>query len=372
MNRVRTCVYAISLNEIKHVDKFMAASAEADLVLVADTGSTDGTVERLRELGATVYSITQRPWRFDIPRNTALSLIPGDIDICLSIDIDEYLQPGWSEAIDRGWQESQGQLKRISYDYIWNWHTDGTPDVRFFADKIHHRRGYRWRHPCHETLYWEGSGPEVRATLPDVRLHHHADVTKSRGQYLPLLKMSVTEDPNNDRMSHYYGRELMFYSRYQEAIEELQRHLGMPTATWLEERCSSMRFIARCYSRLGNHTEARNWALRATIEWPHSREPWLELARVTYAANDWKTCYWAVSKCLDITERGMTYISDGACWGAEPYDLGGIAAWYAGLPEQSRAWCLEAYRLQPSDPRLLKNCLQVGVEQGLLDSISQH
>lgn len=370
MKRIRTCVYAIALNEIKHVDKFMEHCAEADLVLVCDTGSTDGTAERLEELGAVVYRITQRPWRFDVPRNTALSLIPPDIDMCLSIDLDEYLQPGWSAAMDRVWQAQGGRIDRIAYDYIWNWNPDGTPATRFFADKIHHRQNYRWRHPCHETLYYEGDGQEIRVSIPEVQLHHHADNTKSRGQYLPLLKMAVTEDPDNDRMSHYYGRELMFYNHHREAIAELKRHLTLPRATWQEERCASMRFISRCYHRLGDHVEARNWALRATMEWPHTREPWLELARVTYE-QDWATCYWAAAKCLAITERSTSYISDGACWGHEPYDLGGIAAWYSGNPDRSREWCLQAYRLNPQDPRLLKNCVSVGVDSASIESVKR-
>jgi glycosyltransferase involved in cell wall biosynthesis len=371
MNRIRTCVYAIALNEIKHVDKFMEASREADVVLVCDTGSTDGTPERLRELGAVVHTVTQRPWRFDVPRNTALSLVPADIDFCLSIDLDEYLQPGWSAAMDRAWQQHQGRIHRMAYDYIWNWNADGTPATRFFADKVHHRRGFRWRHPCHETLYYEGPGQEIKITVPEMQLHHHADNAKSRGQYLPLLKMAVAEDPDNDRMSHYYGRELMFYNQNQEAITELKRHLNLPRAAWLEERCASMRFIARCYSRLNNHAEAMSWAIRATQEWPHSREPWLELARVAYGVQDWATCYWAVSKCLAITERTASYISDGACWGSEPWDLGGIAAWYSGNTERSREWCLEAYRLAPGDQRLLKNCITVGVDQASIDSIKR-
>lgn len=362
MARIRTCVYAISLNEIKHVDKFVEANGDADLILVCDTGSTDGTPERLRELGATVYDIVQKPWRFDVPRNTALALIPEDIDMCLSIDLDEYLQPGWVEAMDRHWQQHQGRMHRVAYDYIWNWHADGTPDIRFYADKIHHRRDYRWRHPCHETLYYEGAAPENRVTIPEVQLHHHADPTKSRSQYLGLLSQSVKEDPDNDRMSHYYARELMFVGQHAEAIEEFKRHLGLPRATWLEERCSSLRYIARCYSRLGDHAEAIKWAIKSTQEWPHSREPWLELARVAYAAQDWTTALWATTKCLAITQRGMTYISDGACWGAEPYDLGGIAAWYAGFPERAREYCLAAVRLSPQDQRLRNNCLSVGID----------
>jgi len=362
VDRVKTCVYAISLNEIKHVDTFMQHCKEADLVLVCDTGSTDGTAERLRELGATVYDIRQKPWRFDVPRNTALNLIPPDIDICLSIDLDEYLQPGWSDAIDREWQRRQGNLHRISYDYIWNWKADGvTPDTRFFADKIHHRRGYRWRHPCHETLYWECEGEEHKAVLPDVILHHRADPTKSRGQYLPLLKLAVDEDPDNDRMSHYYGRELMFYGKHQECVDELTRHLSLPRAQWKEERCASMRYISRSYRSMNKFKESQEWAIKATLEWPYTREPWLELARATYANHDWHTCFWAVNKCLEITEPTRTYMGNSDCWGAEPYDIGGIAAWNLEYKDISQKFCLAAFKHNPSDRRLRKNCELVGI-----------
>lgn len=354
MNPVKTCVYAISLNEIKHVDNFMKHCAGADLVLVCDTGSTDGTVERLRKLGAVVHSIRQRPWRFDVPRNTALNLIPADIDICLSIDLDEYLQPGWAEALDQAWQQHQGEIDRVSYDYIWNWNLDGTPDVRFFAEKIHHRHGFRWKHPCHETLYFQGER-ERRVTVPALILEHHADMTKSRGQYLPLLKMAVEEDPQNDRMSHYYGRELMFQGQWQQSITEFERHLALPTAWWQEERASSLRYIARCYSKLGRNDDAVQWAIKATQEWAFSREPWIELARCANASRDWATGYWAITKALAITERGKSYMSEGASWGYEPYDLGALCAYYSGLYAQAIELGKIACSMAPNDPRLKTN-----------------
>lgn len=368
MNKVKTCIYAISLNEIKFVDQFMDHCQEADLVLVCDTGSTDGTVERLRERGAVVHEIIQRPWRFDVPRNTALNLVPPDIDICLSIDLDEFLQPGWSTAIDRAWQESNGTITRIAYDYIWNWKADGvTPDIRFNADKIHHRHNYRWRHPCHETLYYEGDKDEIRVLIPEVILHHRADMTKSRGQYLPLLKLAVDEDPSNDRMSHYYARELMFNNQYETAIKEFRRHLSLPNAWWKEERASSLRYISRCYLGLKEFKKAQEAAMEGVQEWDESREPWLQLARAAYHNADWITCFWAVTKCLAITTRTGSYMTDSASWGAEPYDLGGIAAWYCGLPEESRRLCLKAYKLSPDDARLKSNCILVGIpEQDLV------
>lgn len=41
-------IYAIAKNERQFCDRFMASCAGADGVLVLDTGSDDGTAERLR------------------------------------------------------------------------------------------------------------------------------------------------------------------------------------------------------------------------------------------------------------------------------------------------------------------------------------
>jgi len=353
--QLKTCVYAIALNEIKHVDAFIQSCSGADLVLVCDTGSTDGTPERLRELGATVWDITQRPWRFDVPRNTALSLIPEWVDVCLSIDLDEHLQPGWVEALNAAWVASDGKQTRFAYDYIWSWMSDGvTPDVRFNTDKIHHRRGYRWRHPCHETLYWEGDGPERSGLVDGLVLHHRPDPTKSRSQYLPLLKMAVDEAPTNDRMAHYYARELMFHGEYPTAIREFERHLALPTSTWREERCASMRYLAKCHTALERNADAIGWAHRAVLEWSAGREPWLDLALTAYRSSEYATGFWAVQQLLAITTRTTSYMGNGACWGAEPYDIGAICAYHLGLYGKAVEWGTTACELS-NDERMRNN-----------------
>jgi glycosyltransferase involved in cell wall biosynthesis len=351
MRKVKTCVYAIALNEIKHVDKFMDANEGADLVLVCDTGSTDGTVERLRERGAVVYEITQRPWRFDVPRNTALSLIPADIDICLSIDLDEYLQPGWVEAIDKAWQETNGNIDRIAYDYIWNWKEDGvTPGIQFYADKIHARFGYRWRQPCHETLYWEMDRVENRVVIPEVVLHHRADPTKSRGQYLPLLKLAVKESPNDDRSAFYYARELFFYGHHEEAAEEFKRHLSIPSATWRPERAASMRYLAKCEPE---NKEA--WLCEAIAEAPGRREALVEYAQYLYENQTWDKCYKIALEALDIKEKPLDYLCEDFAWGALPSDLAAIAAYNLGMYKEALIYGKVAASYEPDNERLTNN-----------------
>src|SRR5262249_31684436 len=146
---MKIAIYALAHNEAAHAERFMAAAADADCVIVTDTGSTDDTVERLRAAGAAVHPIEIRPWRFDAARNCALSLVPPDSDVCIALDLDERLRPGWRAALEAAWMPS---ITRLSYLYTWSHTPTGDPAVWFRADKIHARHGYRWEHPVHELL----------------------------------------------------------------------------------------------------------------------------------------------------------------------------------------------------------------------------
>ena len=86
----RICVYAITKNESKFVDTWYESMKEADEIIVLDTGSTDGTPERLRELGVTVYQKEyKKPFRFDVARNDSVDLAyQPDCDIFVTT---EYL-----------------------------------------------------------------------------------------------------------------------------------------------------------------------------------------------------------------------------------------------------------------------------------------
>ncbi len=48
---MRIAVYTIALNEEKHVKRWYESAKDADYLLIADTGSTDKTVEIAESLG---------------------------------------------------------------------------------------------------------------------------------------------------------------------------------------------------------------------------------------------------------------------------------------------------------------------------------
>ncbi len=343
---MKIAVYAISKNESQVVERFCKSAADADLILIADTGSTDNTRALSEQHGATVHDICISPWRFDKARDAALALIPRDINVCVSLDLDEVLEPDWREEIERVWTEN---TTRLRYKFDWS------SGVIFYSEKIHHRHGYHWHHPCHEYPRADARISEVYAHTDKLLVSHYPDPTKSRGQYLDLLELSIKEDPHCPRNAFYYARELTFYKRWQEAVTALNAYLALPGATWTNERCYAMRLLAKSHQALNNHSESVKWARLACAEDPNTREPWVELASIYYHQRQWHNCFSAAKTALDIKDKALVYTMDPAVWGAAPHDLLAISAYNLGLYDLALEHGKIAADFKPKDKRLADN-----------------
>lgn len=255
---MRIAVCAIALNEAHHVKEWAAACDDADHLLLADTGSTDDTKEWASMVCDEVVDVRISPFRFDDARNAALAHLRNDIDWVLTVDLDERLQPGWREAVERAVTDHP-DATRLTYGYEW---ADG---LTFRGDRWHARHGYRWKYPCHEHVTAIG-GETVVAT--EAQLVHHADSDKPRTHYLPLLKQGYQEY-RDDRMTFYYARELMFSGAWQEARLRFDEFLTRFPHAWSAERAYAM----RCLASMSWEQDEERWLLRAIAEDP-CRESW--------------------------------------------------------------------------------------------------
>ena len=340
---MKIAVYTIAKNEEQFVEAWYNSAKDADYLLIADTGSTDNTVELAKSLGINVITVNVSPWRFDDARNASLAAIPLDIDYCIALDMDEVLIEGWREELEK----VNPQSTRIRYQYTWNWNEDGTPGLQYGGDKIHSRKGYRWKHPVHEVLFAYGFD-EVQEWC-GMQIHHHADDSKPRSQYYPLLAIAVREDPHDDRNAFYYARELFFNHQIEKAAEEFKRHLALPSATWAPERAQSMRYLSKC--------EADNreyWLLKAIEESPGRRESLIDLSLYYYKNENWAKCLEYVDQALAITEKPLDYLCEAEAWGYLPYDLKAISEYNLGNIEAALKAGLIACSMT-SDERLASN-----------------
>lgn len=224
---MKIAVYAICKNEEKHVDDFLRNVADANLVLLADTGSTDDTLgqfwrssDRIKGRHS-IIPITVQPFRFDIARNTALALVPHDIDVCISLDLDERLCRGWRQLLEQEWKEGTG---RLNVEYM-------REGLQPFAinTRVHARSGYYWREPCHEGLYpWMRKTDKI-VDAPVFKIYHYPDTTKSRSQYAEMLAYALDEEPWNLRRIFYYAREMLLLHKYETARDWFKKYIEIDT-----------------------------------------------------------------------------------------------------------------------------------------------
>ena len=210
---MKIAVYAICKNEKTNCFAWYDSVKEADRIIVADTGSMDGC-----ERWAT-HKIHVEPFRFDVARNAALALVPPDVDVCVSLDLDERLEPGWRGGIERVWAQYP-DTTRLGVRY----QTAGLQEF-VHNSRVHTRNGWYWRDPCHEAIYpWIIDDNVVVAG--GVKINHAPDRLKPRDR-LNLLAAGIHEEPWNRRRMFYYGRELVLVGENEKAVGWLNKYLDL-------------------------------------------------------------------------------------------------------------------------------------------------
>ncbi|MCM1370299.1 MAG: tetratricopeptide repeat protein [Clostridium sp.] len=352
MKKFKICVYAISKNESKFVQRWVNSMKEADNIYVLDTGSIDETVNMLKNNNVIVKEEKIIPWRFDIARNKSLDMVPLDTDICICTDLDEVFEPGWRKKLEKIWND---KIDKLRYNYNWSLDENNKPIVNFYIEKIHTRNNYKWTHPVHEVLTYTGNNIEKIETTDEITVNHYPDASKSRSSYLELLEMSVEEDPDDDRNMHYLGREYMYNHRWNDSIDTLIKHLNLKNATWKDERCASMRFIGRCYKNLKRYDEAKLWYEKAIKESPYLRDPYIEFALLYYQLNDFENTYNMCKKALQIKYHAKSYINEVFSWNETVYDLLSISSYQLGFYDEALIYINNAIKMNPNDQRLKDN-----------------
>ncbi len=169
--QARLSVIVITKNEATRLPTCLASVAFADEVIVVDSGSTDGTADLARSLGAHVIATTDWPG-FGRQKQRALDAATGTW--VLSLDADEWLDADLAAAIQSvtaaGHQAAETPcyvLNRLSA-FCGQWMRGGSwspdPLVRLF------KRGHaRFSDDLvHERLVFDGT----TAKLPGLLLHN--------------------------------------------------------------------------------------------------------------------------------------------------------------------------------------------------------
>lgn len=158
----KVCVYTICKNEIEGIDKWYNALDEADLIVLCDTGSTDGTWEKIQSMQSDRFKVMQyihdeEIFHFGIARNVSLNFVheftidtPDTKWILIMLDIDEIFDKGGITKIKEQWTENCKSMYIMGYSAHNKGYENGTPQ------KVHSNDlEWNWYGRIHETLSYE-------------------------------------------------------------------------------------------------------------------------------------------------------------------------------------------------------------------------
>jgi len=321
-------VYGICKDESLFIDRCLASIEEADVISFCDTGSTDDTVNKLENFSKDYHSntiITQAhvdPWRFDDARNIALFSLPADVDICVSIDADELLEPGWYEklsaAVMKDLQATGKTADRYNHRFrtIWDWRAAGTSISEHWHERIHARHGFRWKLPVHEVLVKVDGTLETVGWIPELMMTQLPETSKAR-IYLPMLEQSAKEDPKRWKTFSFLAGE------YQNAGKHDNAHGAIDHALKLED--SDKAFLSYqksgLYKLQGDVDMAINEMQNACRHAPHVREYRVYLAQVYLSVGRRADAIATLEAASKITVKTTGYEYNASCWGDVFYNF---------------------------------------------------
>jgi glycosyltransferase involved in cell wall biosynthesis len=306
---MKIAVYTIALNEEKFVERWYNSVKDADYILIADTGSTDRTVEIAKSLGINVYNISIKPWRFDVARNTALSLLPSDIDLCVSLDMDEVISEGWRQELEK---TTGNQIT-----YVWDNQNQGKSMI---ANKIHSRNGYVWKYLVHEGIVQDRLLPDIEFAQ-GIEVTHFPDLQKSREGYIDLIKAAIDENPNITRYYKYYTDALVSMKRYEEAEAYYIEMMKVPGFEDTDK--------AHVYKLMADIIpEKEHSYLIACLQYaPERREPYYYLAQYFFKQGDYIIASHYVKQALEHTGSKLDVFNNKEVW------TGGVEKLQADIQE---------------------------------------
>ncbi len=220
MKRPTLSLAMIVKNEEHNLEKlFESIEGCFDEIHITDTGSTDGTVELAKKLGATVHHFN---WVDDFAKARNYSFSKCTTDYIMWMDGDDVL--GNKEAFIQ-WRDNVMQLANFwlaKYNYAYD--EAGNPVIDFIRERVIKRDLVApWTYFIHEGMVPK-PGQDVKAQSVSGWTINHvrgpADVERDRGRNIDIIERHMVLDgdiPN--RLKFYYGKELSDVGRWNDSFE---------------------------------------------------------------------------------------------------------------------------------------------------------
>lgn len=338
---------------------------------VLDTGSTDSTIEVAKNLGCKVEAVGDK-FRIKIDKKLADKInkkfvVKGEApvvnigeslfdfasarnyiagfannDFIFTPDCDEVFTKFDINKIE---ECIKNGVEQLEYNFVFSHDSLGNPVIKFMHCKAYDRRKLKWQNIIHEILV--GNANKQFLGEEFVYLEHYQNEKTNRTGYLKGLAVDCYNNPENDRNSHYFAREMMYNGRFKSAIKEFENHISM--GRWPTESAQSMLYIGDCFKALGDFDEMFKWYSKS-IDKEVRREPLMRLAEYYFFKNMYTQVIAYCEAALTVTQLPF-YSNFQPYYENIPHELLYISYWWAGNKEKSKEHWEKAISYCPTNPK---------------------
>lgn len=255
MNTISLCMI------VKNEEEVLARCLDsmkniADEIIIVDTGSTDRTKEFALAYTNKVYDF---PWinDFSAARNFAFS--KASMDYCMWLDADDVLLERDAKGLLALKEQMDPSTDVVMMRYNIAFDSNGIPTFSYYRERLLRRSsGFQWEGAVHEAIT-----PKGKILYSEFAITHKkngpGDPDRNLNIYEKLIANGKTLEP---REQFYYGRELYFHARFEDAITVFELFLDTGKG-WLENCIDACQLLSYCYSQLGEDERALTALLRS-------------------------------------------------------------------------------------------------------------
>ena len=268
-----------------------------------------------------------------------------------------FLREFKDKKIQKIWKENE--TTRCYYKYAWSHNELGEPKDTFMYDKIH-TKDYHWIYPIHEVLSRkDASFKEVSIVSDDkIYLHHWQDLSKKRGYYFDLLKLSRDENPNDAHVQMLLAREYVLKGDNKTAIDEFLKLLKMPDVDKPNRRLVliyGLIMLGLLYEAEKNFDEAIWYCQEAIKEDPTYREPYFILGEMYNLMKMYTLAESVIKAGFEYGTHKYNWVEMGKTWLTWGEDILSVAQTNLHKYDEALKNMDAVLKHNPNDVRVIKN-----------------
>ena len=268
-----------------------------DEIIIVDTGSTDSTKDIARKYTPLVFDFS---WNqdFSAARNYACS--KATMDYWMWMDADDMITPANRKTFMELKSTLNPDVDMVFMKYITGFDINGRPAFSYYRERlIKNGCGYLWHGRVHEAVI-----PSGNLLYSQIEIEHRkigpGDPDRNLKIYESMLENGEILEP---RHQFYYGRELFYHARYEDAAATFCDFLNSPDG-WVENKIDACLQLSHCYQLLGREKEALSVLFQSFSYDVPRAEICCEIGRLLLNAHAYKqAAYWYEQALASTTDE---------------------------------------------------------------------